>query len=115
MNTIPSALKRIDIRSYGKRYQYYYQISAGEGSSRLLWIPKKPNSKHAMTRHLKAIRFLPFATRKQILALMHEPNHPNYWAELHRYNYIEQFRCPDNSIVYHITEKGLNYLDRVTD
>lgn len=110
----PANYKLIDIRSYGKRRKFCGTLNAGEGRSHMLWVPRIPLAKHAMTRHLTAVRFFPFATRKQILELMDESNHPNYWAELHRSGYIHQFRCPDNSIVYKISARGLEYLDRVT-
>ena len=123
-------MRKIDISEYGKRYSAFRTITAGESTSHCLHIPKKPSFKHSFIKMLWLIWKNPFATKKQILEFARlplnalllsygssggvpmNPDIHDYWAELHRYGYVEQWG--DGKIVkYKLTELGEDALMQI--
>ena len=123
-------MKKVKIEDYGTRYSIFRTITAGESRSHSLHIPEKPTMKHSFTKMLWLVWKNPYATRKQIFefaltpmvqlilsygynrnAAMNPTVH-DYWAELFRYGYIEQWK-EGRAIKYCLTDRGKMVLMKI--
>lgn len=121
-------MRKIDISEYGTRHTAFRKITAGESTSHYLHIPEEPSFKHSFIKMLWLFWKNPLATKKQILEFAQlpinvsilsygshgymYPDVHNYWAELHRYGFIEQWR-EGKTIKYKLTELGKDALMRI--
>lgn len=127
-------MRKVDISEYGRRHGAFRTFTAGESSSHFLHIPKKPSFKHSFVKMLWLIWKNPLKTRKEIIEFAFNPlcasvlsfgpgrtapmnpDINDYWAELHRYGYIEQvqFRA-GQAVRYRLTDMGENSLKQIPE